>query len=457
MTAHLGLPGTPAGRQDVDEDVRELAALTLLNAEQASLPYQMRLVRTAVCDKVAYVQAAAVTVLQALSGYLVQASEGWLRGGAVDLALGLWRSWTAPDFIALSGALNACAASGAWPAAVFFVEERGARWWLGGCGSAWQAAFHLLKDLKEMGRASIKSYGSLANVCAKALQWQRAMALLTDLEEEMLQPDLITFGAILSCGSDAEVRGTLRALAQRQLQPDVVAYNAAMKGCSWQMAEQLLREMQQSLVASGFARPNVISFSSAISACEKSGEWQGALSLLRSMGGVLVTANVITYNAAIGSCVRRGHWQHAELLFRELHASGVEADLVSYNSLLSVYTAPVPGRGPGDVEAAKDFAEQLAEGLSSEDVSARWGALKALKALGLDAVEPYSKDLALLLPRSSVCCRECNGRSNGLTVNMLRPCLGVDVGFMLVVLVVDGVGGCFHRDEPHLAVRALDV
>eukprot|EP00434_Breviolum_minutum_P015421 symbB.v1.2.013587.t2/scaffold964.1/size148446/3 len=47
--------------------------------------------------------------------------------------------------------------------------------------------------------------------------------------------------------------------------------------------------------------------------------------------------------------------------------------------------------------AANDFAAELASGLASEDVSGRWGALKALRALGLDAVEPYSRDLALLL------------------------------------------------------------
>ena len=39
----------------------------------------------------------------------------------------------------------------------------------------------------------------------------------------------------------------------------------------------------------------------------------------------------------------------------------------------------------------------------SSDLGSRpgWGALKALRALGLDAVEPYSRELALLLPRSS--------------------------------------------------------
>ena len=86
--------------------------------------------------------------------------------------------------------------------------------------------------------------------------------------------------------------------------------------------------------------PNVISFSSAISACEKSGQWQHALSLLRAMGQLRIAANLITYNAAIGSCARCGQWQHAELLLRELQESDEadEADIISYNSTLSVYS-----------------------------------------------------------------------------------------------------------------------
>eukprot|EP00913_Durusdinium_trenchii_P021559 g20260.t1 len=51
--------------------------------------------------------------------------------------------------------------------------------------------------------------------------------------------------------------------------------------------------------------------------------------------------------------------------------------------------------------AVADFAADLATGLESEEVSARWGALKAMRALGVDAVEPYSRELAMLLSDDS--------------------------------------------------------
>ena len=82
--------------QDVDDDVRELAALTLLAAEaeagshnltlalsEATLPYRHRLLRTAVRDSTDYVQAAAIRVLEALSGRLAATDF------AQDLADGL--------------------------------------------------------------------------------------------------------------------------------------------------------------------------------------------------------------------------------------------------------------------------------------------------------------------------------------------------------------------------------
>ena len=44
---------------------------------------------------------------------------------------------------------------------------------------------------------------------------------------------------------------------------------------------------------------NVVTFNAAMSACEKGGQWQHALLLLKDMGCAHVTANVITFNAAM--------------------------------------------------------------------------------------------------------------------------------------------------------------
>ena len=48
--------------------------------------------------------------------------------------------------------------------------------------------------------------------------------------------------------------------------------------------------------------PNAISYSAAISACEKGQQWQRALELLEEMKAAGVAPNVISYNAAISAC-----------------------------------------------------------------------------------------------------------------------------------------------------------
>ena len=52
-------------------------------------------------------------------------------------------------------------------------------------------------------------------------------------------------------------------------------------------------------------------YSAAISACEKAGEWVRAFQLLDGMVSSLVEANTITYNAAISACEKAGEWVRA--------------------------------------------------------------------------------------------------------------------------------------------------
>ena len=61
---------------------------------------------------------------------------------------------------------------------------------------------------------------------------------------------------------------------------------------------------------------NVITFSAAMSACEKGGQWQHALLLLKDMGCAHVAADVISFSAAMSACEKGGQWQHALLLLK---------------------------------------------------------------------------------------------------------------------------------------------
>ena len=79
----------------------------------------------------------------------------------------------------------------------------------------------------------------------------------------------------------------------------------------------------------------MISFSVAISACEKGGQWQRALALfddmrkvgvtrrLESICRAGVTPSVISFSAANSACEKGGQWQQALPLLDELHMAGV--------------------------------------------------------------------------------------------------------------------------------------
>ena len=74
--------------------------------------------------------------------------------------------------------------------------------------------------------------------------------------------------------------------------------------------------------------PNVVSYSSAISACEKKGKWQEALHLLQFMQSKAVHPNDITCNSAISACELAGKWQIALIILETMSCLKVEPDII---------------------------------------------------------------------------------------------------------------------------------
>ncbi|CAK9042224.1 unnamed protein product [Durusdinium trenchii] len=143
-------------------------------------------------------------------------------------------------------------------------------------------------------------------------------------------------------------------MPEAKVQPDVISYSAAISACEkggqwqqafklfeaiaaisacekggqWQQAFKLFEAMPKVKV-----QPNMISYSAAISACEKGGQWQQAFKLFEAMPKVKVQPNMISYSAAISACEKGGQWQQALKLFESMFEANVPPDLVSYNAL----------------------------------------------------------------------------------------------------------------------------
>jgi len=74
---------------------------------------------------------------------------------------------------------------------------------------------------------------------------------------------------------------------------------------------------------------------SAISACEKGKEWQGALALLAMMGVVASETDVFNYNSAISACEKGTEWQRALAVFIPMDQVVIKPNTFSHNSAIT--------------------------------------------------------------------------------------------------------------------------
>ncbi|CAE8621625.1 unnamed protein product [Polarella glacialis] len=120
----------------------------------------------------------------------------------------------------------------------------------------------------------------------------------------------------------------------KSVEANVFHYSAAISACEkggqWQLALSLLSSMLDMRVIS-----NEISYNSAISACEKGEQWQRALDLLSSMPDTRVIPNEISYSAAISACEKGGQWQLALGLLRSMPDMRVIPNEISYNAAIT--------------------------------------------------------------------------------------------------------------------------
>ena len=79
--------------------------------------------------------------------------------------------------------------------------------------------------------------------------------------------------------------------------------------------------------------PNVISHNAAISACEKGGQWQHAMSLFEAI--IEADRDVISYSATMNACQRGGQWQQALLLMEEMTRATIDAGVICYCAAMS--------------------------------------------------------------------------------------------------------------------------
>ena len=184
---------------------------------------------------------------------------------------------------------------------------------------------------------SVIEHNFAISAWGRVREWERAVALLGEMRQKGLVPDVFSFtSAISACEKSSQWERALELLSEmrgRGVEPNVVTYSAAIsaceKGSQWERALELLSEMRQRGL-----EPNVITYSAAISACEKGSQWERALELLNEMQERGLEPNVITYSASISACEKGAQWARALELLNEMRAlAQPECDLLQRSDL----------------------------------------------------------------------------------------------------------------------------
>ncbi|OLP87380.1 Pentatricopeptide repeat-containing protein, chloroplastic [Symbiodinium microadriaticum] len=141
--------------------------------------------------------------------------------------------------------------------------------------------------------------------------------------------------SIQQLGKQLEWQKSLRLLREfRQSRCDgaVHAYSAGITATGdWHRAVDLLNDLQN------ISQANVVTFSSAISACEKISAWQPALLLLGQAEDAFVEADVIVFNAVASACQKGSDWQRAAELMDALFRQALEPTIVSHSTVISAW------------------------------------------------------------------------------------------------------------------------
>ena len=253
---------------------------------------------------------------------LARASQ-WLAG------LQLLRHWVMQrggvDVIALTSAIQAC-----------------------GAAPDCQQALALLKrscDDPGFPDPDLIMFNAVIHSLAGKGEWQRAFALLFEIEARRMRPDVATYtSAIGSCRLAGAWPQALLMYARARSRKVHVARvcSAVLMVCEqsgrWQQAVALLSEVAM-YVPPGPPVVDILCFNIALGSCDKASVRQGGLQLLDSFSEWLVQPDACSYNTVVSSLGKAAVWQQAFHRLDDMMDKQLLPDAISCASLISTSEA----------------------------------------------------------------------------------------------------------------------
>ncbi len=254
--------------------------------------------------------------------------------------------------------------------------------------------------------------------CKKGGQWAQAVSLLDDLQAltPATPPSTRAYnGAAAACmrsGQHSRALTVLQGLADSGGTWDLASFSTAItahgRQGQWRQSVELLRRLERDAEErSGREGPNDIVYGATIGACAAAAppRWREAMALLKRMRARGVRPTVRSFNSVLTACARAGELGVALRLLDGMAPAGVSPDVFSYTAVLTGCAAATPP----DVRTAEALLERMgAEGVKPSVVS--YGAVAQAHAnagswreavLLLDAMERADPPVA---PNAVVMC-----------------------------------------------------
>ena len=185
---------------------------------------------------------------------------------------------------------------------------------------AWQTASLILSSYPAGARCDVVSYSS---VLASSSLWKQPHGVLQQMRRDGILPDTVCMNSFITgIGSWTLAVEVLDHMSMQEELPQTVTYGAALGASlsNWQVAISVFHTASSSRLL------DLPSYTSLLAALREGGEWEKALDVLK-----LVVTDVVCYNAALSACEKSSQWQALLSVFEEMEVR----DAVSFATVIS--------------------------------------------------------------------------------------------------------------------------
>ena len=195
---------------------------------------------------------------------------------------------------------------------------------------------------------NIVVYNGAIRACAEAMDLDRSMALLNDLESRGLEPTVVTFGSLMTAcervGNIDFASKVFKRMKESEIVPNEIIYGAAISCCrkarDGERALLLLRKMLREQLA-----PNVATFNTVIVALTADGrnkaDMEKAMLVFKLMKSKYAPhkarPNRQTYNLLIRAFAANQMPQYAEAFLVKMRDDGFVPDVDLYTATVTSY------------------------------------------------------------------------------------------------------------------------